>query len=130
MRDTEITLSGVTDENGVFKTSNKTEMFKFFRSWKKCRFILTIQVIPEEKSKKLDFYYRQYVLLQLQKGYLVTGEKLLIETVNENIGNQLSFSGERWFENLHNIEKLKALNQIKIFAASELGIFIEDPRAI
>lgn len=130
MRETELILSGVTDEKGIFKTTEMKEMNAFFKAWKNSRFVLKIEVLPEEKSKKLDGYYRGYILYQFQKGFLNSGEKMLIEDINLEVGNSLGYEGDRWFENLHNIEKLKAIEQMKINAASNFGVFIEDPRII
>lgn len=131
MKDTTITISGKTDSEGTFKTAENGELQRFFKQFRNHRFILNVQVIPEETSKKMDHYFREYVLVKLQEGFLNSGERMLLDDVKIQIAELYGVEPSLdWFEKLHNIDKIKALNWIKMFGASELHVHIDDPRII
>lgn len=120
------------------------ELKAFFKEHKGERIVARFQASPAGSSEALKGYYYHYVVPMCQQGLRETGERLTeqqterklrewspicwAETVNIESGKyDLTL---REIKDMSNGELLDHLDFVKMFAAENLSVYIDDPRTL
>jgi hypothetical protein len=140
MRKQEIKATGIISKEGQLNMY-MGEINDFFASNKGLKVIASFKVIKKDASAALKGYYFNYVVPVFKQAIWETGDRkteeetelflreispvMKSQTVNEETGKYVTELLE--ISDLNNPELIEHIDTLKLIAAEEYGLFIEDP---
>lgn len=140
MKKRKLALTGQINAQGrlLFYTDALKDWAQQFQNEK---ILLSVEVLPKEQSKLLLAYYKNYVLPEFQNAIREQGEWLSIAQVDErlrtasplmevatyNIETGVTSYRVKELEELHNADFCEFLEWLKMYAAENYSLYIEDP---
>lgn len=137
-----IILTSKTDASGKLFIHGKEKMDDFFKKNPNSTFSIRIDCFPELASERMVNFYQYVALPELQIGFKLKGSfipldkidamlrRSFVETITESYEKEIYIAELKDLKEIGKESFLFFLDFVKLYAASNLQVFLEDPRAL
>lgn len=120
-----------TNDKGELLMYNRASFFDFFRKNPSSQFTIKVEKTPPGTSNRLDAYFHAEVLPKLITGFRWLGENHNKQSIKQEIKKYSPAmhdeNGAREWDELGYFEKKRCIDELIIFAATDLQIVIDNP---